>query len=301
MGAKSDTWMPLYIADYLRKTMRLTRDQHGGYMLLLMACWDGGGRIPNDPAVLAAIAKASPAEWKKLAPVLLPFFDVDGGELTQARVIAEHAKAARLSEARRIAGSRGGRPPRQTESKQKPIGFQDQKQNETPLQEPIGSNLNIEGSNDPSRVGVVSAGANDPDDWPAGKATDHAAFLAKINPHIDPSKRQGLVTSVGELARWRLMGFSWDLDVIPAVIAHASKPGSSLIGTWTYFATAIARSHADRNRPPEAIELENRRERPYANTKLDQRQENNLRAVAGFEIALDRGALEPEGGTGDCW
>lgn len=130
--SKADTWMPFYIADYLRKTMHLNRDQHGGYMLLIMACWDRGGRLPNDPSQLAGIVRATPSEWKRLAPVLLPFFEVDGDLLIQSRVIAEHEKAARLSEARRESGRQGGRPRKQTESEQKPIGFDEHKQSETP-------------------------------------------------------------------------------------------------------------------------------------------------------------------------
>lgn len=133
---KADAWMPFYPADYLRKTMRLTRDQHGGYFLLLLACWDGGGRLPNDPDELAAIVKASPAEWRKLAPKLLPFFEVEGEFLVQKRVLAEHEKAARLSEIRRETGAKGGRPKKEIESNGKPNGFananQTGSQNETP-------------------------------------------------------------------------------------------------------------------------------------------------------------------------
>lgn len=153
MGGRPDAWMPFYVADYLRKTMHLTRDQHGGYLLLLMACWNQGGRLPNDDRQLAGIAKASMAEWRKLAPVLRPFFEVEGDCLIQGRVIEEREKAARLSEARRQAGAQGGRPRKQgaeeTESKQEPIAFAKSKQRETPAlvalpspsqsSEPIGS------------------------------------------------------------------------------------------------------------------------------------------------------------------
>jgi uncharacterized protein YdaU (DUF1376 family) len=124
--------MPLYIATYLRKTMHLTRDQHGGYLLLIMACWDRGGRLPNDHAQLAGIVKASPAEWRKLAPVLLPFFEAEGDWLVQPRVLSEYAKAAQLSEIRRQAGLQGGRPKKQTETNEKAIGSQNHKLNETP-------------------------------------------------------------------------------------------------------------------------------------------------------------------------
>jgi uncharacterized protein YdaU (DUF1376 family) len=160
VAINSDTWMPLYIAKYLRKTMHLTRDQHGGYFLMLMACWDGGGKLPNNPTALGAITKSSPSEWKKLAPVLLPYFLEDGQFLTHEKVITEHQKAARLSAARQESGAMGGRPRKKKEPEKKPIGFEDGNQNglqtETPLQEPYGSNLEREESNDPSLSGEAS-------------------------------------------------------------------------------------------------------------------------------------------------
>lgn len=114
--SKADAWMPLYIADYLRDTMHLTRDQHGAYMLLLMACWTRGGRLANDAGQLAGMVKATAAEWRKLAPVILPYFRVDGDQLVNMRVVEEWEKAQRLSEARRETGKKGGRP-------KKPIGY----------------------------------------------------------------------------------------------------------------------------------------------------------------------------------
>lgn len=129
---KSDVWMPFYISDYLDKTMHLTRDQHGGYMLLLMACWKGDGRLPRDPGQLAGIVKASAAEWRKLAPVLLPYFDDDGVYLTHRRVMKEREKAERLSAARRESGRLGGRPRKQSESEKEALGFREQKLGETP-------------------------------------------------------------------------------------------------------------------------------------------------------------------------
>jgi uncharacterized protein YdaU (DUF1376 family) len=102
------------------------------YFLLLLACWDGGGRLPNEPGQLAAIVKATPAEWRKLAPVILPYFEDHGAYLVHDRVVKEHAKAARLSEVRRESGLKGGRPPKQNESNQKPIGSA--KANQTGLQ-----------------------------------------------------------------------------------------------------------------------------------------------------------------------
>lgn len=163
MANKADTWMPLYIADYLRKTMHLTRDQHGAYMLLLMACWDRGGRLPNDPGQLAGIARATLAEWRKLSPVILPFFEVEGAFLTQGRVLEEREKAQRISEARRDAGRQGGRPKKQTgnagESTEQANAFANREQTETHAR--VRSSPSPSSDPNGSAAGAASDGLDD--------------------------------------------------------------------------------------------------------------------------------------------
>jgi uncharacterized protein YdaU (DUF1376 family) len=243
---KADTWMPFYIADYLRKTMRLTRDQHGGYCLLLMACWDGGGRLPNDPAQLAGIVKASPAEWRKLAPVLLPYFEIDGEWLIHGRVMEERAKAQRLSDARRESGSKGGRPRKQDDSEEKPIGFQNGSQNETPayvappspLTPPDGGIGGVVGASAPVLVSVS--------DWPEGNAEAHAKRLVELvgSAHLDLNRSTSLVMTTGRLAAWRRDGASWEHDVVPVVTATMAKRREP-VQSWKFFDAAVARSIAD--------------------------------------------------------
>lgn len=165
MASKADTWMPLYIATYLRKTMHLTRDQHGAYFLLLMACWDRGGRLPNDPGQLAGIAKASPSEWRKLQSVMMPFFQVDGEWLIQDRVIEEHEKAAKLSEIRRQAGSQGGRPKKPNGSEngeqKKPNGLQTETPAQVALPPPLTGPSDLSVSNETVPDGLRKADIDD--------------------------------------------------------------------------------------------------------------------------------------------
>lgn len=146
MSKRADTWMPLYIGDYMRDTMRLTRDQHGGYLLLLMECWNCGGRLPNDPAQLASIAKASPNEWKKLSPVLLPFFKTRGEWLYHKRVFEERSKAQKLLESKRENGRKGGRPRKLNETERKPIGSSEHNLNHNLDETPARVTVKVERS-----------------------------------------------------------------------------------------------------------------------------------------------------------
>lgn len=41
-----------------------------------------------------------------------------------------------------------------------------------------------------------------------------------------PDWKPGLITTLGEVARWRQQGFSWELDVVPVVKAHAARSRS---------------------------------------------------------------------------
>lgn len=98
MDRKTDAWMPLWIGAYLADTQRLTRDQHGGYLLLLMAYWREGGPLADDDEELAAIVKATPKEWAQLRPRMAKFFTVADGVWTHKRVERELAGAKERSE-----------------------------------------------------------------------------------------------------------------------------------------------------------------------------------------------------------
>ena len=86
---KTDAWMPLWIGAYLADTQHLTRDEHGGYLLLLMAYWRARTALPDDDKRLAAIAKATSAEWRRLRPTLAEFFTTADGVWWHKRVEAE--------------------------------------------------------------------------------------------------------------------------------------------------------------------------------------------------------------------
>lgn len=69
--------MPLYIGDYLSNTMHLTTEQHGAYLLLLMAYWKSGAALQDDPKFLASITKMSENAWGCAQAYIKHYFDTE--------------------------------------------------------------------------------------------------------------------------------------------------------------------------------------------------------------------------------
>jgi len=100
--------MQLYVADYLGDTRHLTTEQHGAYLLLLMTMWRADGRLPNDTKKLARIAGCTASRWAKISEEVLAFFEADGADLTNRRLMLELKKASEKAIKRAEAGTRGG-------------------------------------------------------------------------------------------------------------------------------------------------------------------------------------------------
>ncbi|WP_246707452.1 DUF1376 domain-containing protein [Mesorhizobium sp. NZP2077] len=100
--------MQLYVSDFVGDTLQLSTEQIGAYMLMLMAMWNAGGRLPDDDAKLARVARLSLKKWRAISVDLLIFFEREGGEIGHKRLTKELHKAQVKSEARAAAGARGG-------------------------------------------------------------------------------------------------------------------------------------------------------------------------------------------------
>ncbi|GAM52702.1 YdaU family protein [Mycoavidus cysteinexigens] len=96
MSQKPNIWMPLYIADYLADTTRLTTEQHGAYLLLIMDYWRNGA-LPDDDAALANITRLSLSHWKKQRGALSRLFQVGHDEWRHKRIDTELERVARNS------------------------------------------------------------------------------------------------------------------------------------------------------------------------------------------------------------
>ena len=181
--AKTDTWMPLYVGDYLADTQTLSTEEHGAYLLLLLCFWLANGKLPDDDEAFAAVTKTSVERWTtKLRPKLTKYFVIEGGVWTHNRVVRERLRANDVSEKRRLSGLQGGRPKKQTESKPKANGLAKAKQNETQSQSQSQSQV---------QPNLPSVGANE--SRPASSGVDFVTQLAaeECYKHIDVRQEFG--------------------------------------------------------------------------------------------------------------
>lgn len=104
MVARPDSWMPLYIGDYLADTLHLTAEQHGAYLLLIMAYWRRGGPLPEIPAELCRIARVPPRRWDAVWAVVRSFFVTADGVVSHPRIERELARSIEGFQRRSDAG-----------------------------------------------------------------------------------------------------------------------------------------------------------------------------------------------------
>ena len=130
--------MPLYISDYIGDTMHLTTEQHGAYLLLLMAAWRRGGHVPDDPAQLAQIARMSVDRWQShAAAIVLPMFTHRDGMFWHKRVEAEIEAAKANVHKKSRAGAAGAAARWQNDGSSIAIAKRTQSQTDAPSPLPI--------------------------------------------------------------------------------------------------------------------------------------------------------------------
>lgn len=91
-GGKPDTWMPMFIGDYLADTGRLNTEQHGAYLLLIFDYWRSGP-LSDDDEELAGIARLDIKTWRRHRPKLERYFAIADGQWRHKRVDQELAAA----------------------------------------------------------------------------------------------------------------------------------------------------------------------------------------------------------------
>lgn len=217
--SRTDTWMPLYIGDYLADTMRLTTLQHGAYLLLLMEYWRQGP-LPDEQPELAAIAKLDRKVWEReVWPTLSRFFErFDDGLLHQKRIDNERTKAIEISNKRREAvQQRADRKGNKSEDKSLESGYKEPtnvgSSEPTPSRD-LHNYTSLRSEELPSvaaRTSARGAGTRLPEDWAPDESGHRFAVELNLNPdHVLAAFRDYWIAKAGKdgrktdwLATWR--------------------------------------------------------------------------------------------------
>lgn len=111
--------IPFFGDAYLADTTHLTTEEHGAYILLLLAAWrQEDCALPNDDRKLARIAGLTPRKWASIKETILDFWTIEKGRIHQKRLRKERDFVNQKSEAnRKSANHRWNAQP--TENKQK--------------------------------------------------------------------------------------------------------------------------------------------------------------------------------------
>jgi len=94
--------IPLFADAYLADTMHLTTEEHGAYLLMLMAAWRYDDcSLPNDDKKLARIVGLTTRRWMQIRETILDFWTVDEGRISNARLRKERGYVLQKSESNR--------------------------------------------------------------------------------------------------------------------------------------------------------------------------------------------------------
>lgn len=98
--SKKPAAIPLFADAYLADTTHLTTEEHGAYLLLLMAAWrQEDCDLPDDDRKLARIAGLSRQKWAAVRGTILEFWTAENGRIYQPRLRRERVWVAQKSEA----------------------------------------------------------------------------------------------------------------------------------------------------------------------------------------------------------
>lgn len=185
---KADVWMPLFIGDYLADTSRLTTEQHGAYLLLMMDYWRNGPP-PDEKNILQNITRLSDFLWKKHGPVLQKFFVVENGiwrheKLDEERVKALSGMASASEKARKAAEARWGKSDAPSNAQADAPDMLEESPSPSPSPLPIDNPLGgVVASGESPRVERDDFTPRNEADWQRYFADHHGVLLNERSVH----------------------------------------------------------------------------------------------------------------------
>lgn len=243
----------IHLGDYMRETQQFTTEQHGAYFLLLAECWTCGGRLPNDPARLARIARLTPYKWKKIGDEIQKLFEVTAEFWTHIGIkksldfSADKSEKAAASAEKRWQKSRS------------PADGGDANASANAAPETMQSDMRTHLHSDMHALALrkkaaaaegIPTAARDP--APAAAARDWNAVVAEVVEAggLPPT---AIIQAEGSIVEWARAGFVPELDILPVVKAKAAKPGYRAPNTVGWFTPAIREHHERRTLAPPPV------------------------------------------------
>lgn len=186
MSKRPDSFMPLWIGDYLADTMHLTRDQHGGYLMLIMAYWRRGAALEDNDDALASISRCSSIEWASIRPVLAKFFTVEDGLWKHGRIEEELQKAAenyasKVERAKKAASARWDKNASSNAQASSKQCLSNANHNHTPTEKNLSGSSSDRRAKGNARAPKGAAPPSPVSDW-ADEIPEWAAFKSKTDP-----------------------------------------------------------------------------------------------------------------------
>lgn len=167
--ANAEYYLKLLHRDILANStiIRMEPAARGIYFILICHQYEDGS-LPADKRELMKLAMCQPRDWKHIEPFLDQCFPIQSDGTRQNPDIAAQRsqtkeKRAKLAEN----GQKGGRPPKENGTKEKPNGFEKETKSE-----PSGDTS--------KRLELEDANASIPPTAPQGDDGDHQSFVGEI-------------------------------------------------------------------------------------------------------------------------
>jgi uncharacterized protein YdaU (DUF1376 family) len=256
--------MPLWTDAYLGDTTHLSTIEHGAYLLLLIAMWRKGGSLPSDDRTLAKYTRLTVGQWTRIKPVLMDFFTVEDGRISQGRLtdeliaVRQRSGSASYSASRRWLKTKGTPDASASETQSDgnasiSISITTDKNDGDDARERVREALPSETSpSPPEPVDLAPAFVPPPDRG----LTHRERILVAIG--VDPSgltgpngRMLGTQADMAEVGHWQSLGITDDdqLAVISEMMARKRDPGPP--SSLRYFTGGMLRLAEARKATPE--------------------------------------------------
>jgi len=108
--AEAPYW-PVATDAFVADTMHLNAEETGAYIMLLMCLWrSSDATLPLDHVTLCRMARVQSKRWPKVWETVGAFFKIEGGRISQKRLLEDRSRVSNRIASARANGKRGGHP-----------------------------------------------------------------------------------------------------------------------------------------------------------------------------------------------